>query len=339
MPACKQYTVWFLALMVVLTALAAGRAQAAHAELYYTGTLAAQPVQTDISFKNAAIHGTCAYDTDGRETKLKGTLARGGAAAVTETDAKGAKTGALTGTFTADRRTFSGTWHSADGRKSAPFKLTAVAEYLTLLRQQKFITATGSYPSFFAAAPAFATISSHMRNSIATAQQKFLQEARANQRVLPRGMTLSAEYHFAIKYYAHNLVSLLETHIEYPGGAHPNTTYISYNVQMVNGKPTPFTLSDLFQPGSPCVSALSDYILTNLRHRGADWVTNGQLTSFKASDLSTFYLRPTSITFVFDPYAVGPYVQGAFFVLVPYTHVCANINPNGPLGLFMMTKP
>ncbi len=341
MPHSRMPSVWLFILLGALWTLAGGAVQAvqARSEYYYTGKASGQPVQVDLTFADSAVSGTFYCECDGLDTNVKGKAEPNGTVTLTETDAKGNKTGTITGTVSPDKHRFSGVWHNAEGSRSRQLKLDAVAAYV--LQQQTFpqITITTAYPRFFTSSPALKEISRHAKESIDTQQQKFLQSAQENVRVLPANNQLFADYRYAIKYYTRNLVSLLEELNEFPGGAHPSTNYLSYNVQIVNGIVEPFELANLFKPDTPCFDALSEYLVRELRHRGAEWVANGQVKSFKPADLTVFYLRPTTVTFVFPPYAVGPYAQGEFFVRVPLRQVCASINPNGPVGNFMMTTP
>ena len=148
-------------------------------------------------------------------------------------------------------------------------------------------------------------ISRRTRESIAAQQQEFLAQARENLKTLPDDIKLTADYHIAIKYYSRHLLSLLETSFTYPGGAHPNTTFISYNARIDHGTVEPFDIAGLFKPGTPCFSGLSAYILSELRHRGAEWVTNGQIKSLKPEDLSTFLPAPH------HPHRLRPLRRGA----------------------------
>jgi hypothetical protein len=83
------------------------------------------------------------------------------------------------------------------------------------------------------------------------------------------------------------------------------------------------------------MKVLSDYCIRDLRKQQAGWVLNGEPKELKADDLSAFVISPRGITFAFDPYAVGPYAEGSYFVVVGYKDLKGIINPAGPLRQFL----
>jgi len=321
---------WWLVVGVAMVMMCAP----AHArsEYYFTGLISTQPVQMDLVLDDSTITGSYFYDLVGTEIALKGQGEKNGEATINEFDEQGKQTGTFTGNLTADRQTYSGNWSNADGSRTLPFKLTQVAEYVSVQQSLPRVNVSGSYPRFLHASPAQQALTETMRTNVDAAMQRFLKASRANLKGIPTSIKLEADYHYAIKYYSRDLLSLVETQFAYPGGAHPSTIYVPFNMQLVDGKATPIALASLFKPGMPYISALSDYLIDALRKQNAQWVVEGQVKSFKAEDLSAFYLRPHALTFIFQQYAVGPYAQGTFFVRVPFSAVAAYLNPFGPLS-------
>ena len=80
-------------------------------------------------------------------------------------------------------------------------------------------------------------------------------------------------------------------------------------------------LSDLFKKDSDYVKVLSDLLIAELTVQKAGWVVNGEIKSFKKDEIGPFALSPKGIQFAFAPYAVGPYVEGAFFVTIPFKSI------------------
>lgn len=331
----QQRTVHTLYLAILAIAMVAACTIGARAssEYYYTGAIQAQTVQMDITFDHRAVTGSYFYDSTGVDIKLKGQTQANGAVSISEFDANGKKTGVFTGTVIPTYRTFTGTWRSEDGKEQFPFKLTAVAEYITVLKSLPRAKATGIYPRFYAATPALNGLSNVLRARIGILQQNFLTTARANLKVLPAYFNLSQDFHYNIKYYSPDLISMVAMLFEDDGGAHPNTTYESMNVRITGNKAISFKLMDLFTPDY--LPKLSTFLVNNLHGQGAQWVLNGQIKQFKPTDLSTFYLRPTAMVFIFSPYAVGPYVQGTFMVRVPYTYMAEFVDAKGPIKRFV----
>lgn len=215
-----MHCLWLVLVALVLLASLRAGAQT-RSEYYYIGSMAGQPIQMDLTFAAPAITGTFLRDTDGRENKMKGRLRQGGVAAIDELNAKGNNIGTLTGTFSPDRHSFSGTWHGAESSKPMPVKLNAVADYVMQQQTQSRISVTSAYPHFLAASPALNKIGNHTRESIAAQQKQYLQLATENIKVLPADIKLSAEYHFAIKYYSRHLLACWKRRSNIPAARTP----------------------------------------------------------------------------------------------------------------------
>lgn len=123
-----------------------------------------------------------------------------------------------------------------------------------------------------------------------------------------------------------SVLSLLETRYIYTGGAHPNTDYRSLTFRRVGEHAARVTLPNLFRDGAPYRRVLLSEVTRKLRARRAAWIVDGSVT-LKERDLGVFTLTTRGLEFVFAPYAVGPYVQGAFFVTVPYDGLKNLLNP------------
>lgn len=108
----------------------------------------------------------------------------------------------------------------------------------------------------------------------------------------------------------------------FTGGAHPNswrqaTTLVrnSTGSWVVTGS----ACNVAQRLGWECAeSTLRATIIEELLRQGAAWVEQGEVTRDTDWLLESFVLTPTGIRFLFDAYLVGPYVQGAFEVDVPY---------------------
>ncbi|HRQ10846.1 MAG: RsiV family protein [Truepera sp.] len=133
---------------------------------------------------------------------------------------------------------------------------------------------------------------------------------------------------------AGDYVSFLLSTTNYTGGAHPNSYYGSRLYELQPGGARLLDLGDLFSKNVDWVEPVTDLITADLAKQGAAWIEDGSV-SVTPEDLSTFALGPTGITFVFDPYAMGPYVQGAFLVTLPYSEVADLAPSDGPIAAFM----
>ena len=73
MSATRTYVLWLVCVALGLLASVRGTAQA-RSELYYTGMLAGQPIQMDLTLAAATLSGSLLHETDGRENNLKGQI-------------------------------------------------------------------------------------------------------------------------------------------------------------------------------------------------------------------------------------------------------------------------
>lgn len=128
--------------------------------------------------------------------------------------------------------------------------------------------------------------------------------------------------------------SLVTTFYYYTGGAHPNSHTESMLVSLEGAGTDPIPLSELFLPGTPWLEQVNGAVLEELGRQGADAVTSGSITGFGEEELATFSLGPAGLTFYFDPYVVGPYVQGRFLATVGYAELAPYAEPGGALHAF-----
>ena len=128
------------------------------------------------------------------------------------------------------------------------------------------------------------------------------------------------------------IVSMYFEHWEYAGGAHPNTFYAAYTFGMIGDAPRQLTLSDLFRPGTDGVKVVSDLVIAHLkREPDAFWVLEGTVKTIDPKIASRFVFTPTALTILIQPYEVGPYSSGSFFVKVPFAEFRGSLDPGGPL--------
>lgn len=134
--------------------------------------------------------------------------------------------------------------------------------------------------------------------------------------------------------------SILELHSEYTGGAHGNYALSGRTLIEENGSIRELELTDLFIPTSDWEKRLVELAVRDLRQQGATWIVNNPFDSdlsekFSRVDLNEFTLSATGIRFYFSPYHVGPYSDGVFSVLVPYSQVIDCISTESPARRFI----
>jgi hypothetical protein len=129
-----------------------------------------------------------------------------------------------------------------------------------------------------------------------------------------------------------DLVSAWATDYHYTGGAHPNTNFAFYNVGLVNGRAKVLTVADLFRPGINGRKLVADAVYARLKKEPeATWIQNGDIKHGDPLLTKPFILTPKTMTFFFEPYAVGPYAAGMFTVILPHAEFGDAVDRNGPL--------
>lgn len=326
---------------------------------YYVGRIGTKlPVQMELLTDGAEVSGRYYYEAYGVWIPLKGKLA-GGVMKLSEyapegagqggTDAahgvqaweysEGARCiGTFTGPFTGSGGgSWNGTWRSADGKRSLPFTLHRVAEFVRSEKHADRYTLSALYPRFIGQFPAAGQINAAIQDEVRKKQAGMESMIKDSP---PLDSPKAKEYRYPweqdlvwhVSYYSADLVSLYGMVFEYTGGAHPNTDYYSLNFWTKDGNAVPFGLSRLFKAGSAYLSMLSRHTIASLRKQGASSITSGLVTRFTADDLKTFVLSPVSITFIFSPYAVGSYAEGSYTVTIPYSVLRDDIDPAGPIA-------
>ncbi len=176
-------TCWLL-LFLSLPALAA-----LPTHLYYTGIMGGRyPVQMDLAWKgDNSLMGDYRYESTAEPIHLLGNTLAGGVVKIVEFyDLPAAQqvtegqvdSGAFSGHFSADRRTFTGVWTSKNGKRHLSVLLSAVAEYQTIHQDDPDLT--GSSPVFFSPSPALQQLSERLRQQIFSAYNQFRQQLPAN---------------------------------------------------------------------------------------------------------------------------------------------------------------
>jgi hypothetical protein len=105
----------------------------------------------------------------------------------------------------------------------------------------------------------------------------------------------------------------------YTGGAHGAHWSTPLNFDMRSGKT--MKLANLFKPGSGYIKLISDICISDLKKQMKDsadyeWIGNG--AGPKEENFKSWVVTAEGLKFIFDEYQVGPYVAGAFEVVVPY---------------------
>ncbi|MBI2435109.1 MAG: DUF3298 and DUF4163 domain-containing protein [Candidatus Hydrogenedentes bacterium] len=250
------------------------------------------------------------------------------------------KTGEFKGTMSGDTVNLSGVWVSGDGEKTLDFSLNRFAvSALELLN----VTTAGlnnegymNYPVFMMdVAPAYENLNTAVQKFVTGLYQEYrgpFIETVAGNITAPRGEDGSFVYAYAYQLnymfvlYTEELVSLVFMEYMFGGGAHGNTITHSLNLGINSeGKVRVLALKDFFKDFAAAHPILSKNVIQGLLDQDAQWILDNEVKELKAEDLQTFSVSAEGLTFYFDPYDVGPYVQGEFQVAVPYSAIAEQL--------------
>ena len=330
---------WLLARVLILIILTSALSSALAERFYYLGTLGNVAIQMDLTLKDSVATGNYYYDAIGLALDLVGGVDGNVVRLEEYTSADTTLGRILTGTFegtlsneTTDYgNTFSGIWKNPQG-SSFPFSLRKIAEYADVSLEQNRIAVKASYP--FLLNP-FESSNEKLQDDLLNSLFDFVREGQdyALAGEVFHGWWL--ERHQAITYASQDLVSLSEALYAYTGGAHGNTGLMGYTFGLIDGKVRTLKLKDFFLEDADYLAVLSPFVLEALRAQEAQWVLDGDIDGLGKDDLSVVTLSPTGLTFGFEPYAMGPYAQGTFFVTVPFETLKPIIDSEGLLARFL----
>ena len=248
-------------------------------------------------------------------------------------------TGVFNGSLSNDAKTAEGIWTSSDGKKTLPYKLTRTARMLEI--KSNVVDAKATYPEI--EGPRYSQL-----NKLLTDEAKHHQDANIDwvketqkelQEVTPPKEGVSAVFRWRLarlESVSDGLVSLSYRNAEFEGGAHPNTIFSGINYQIaVDGTPKRLELWDLLNKTDANIQTISDLLIKDLKRQNATYIKDGSVKHFKNSlgtDGVAFVILPSGIAFIFSQYEVGPYAEGDFRVVVPYSKLASALRADGPLA-------
>jgi hypothetical protein len=150
-----------------------------------------------------------------------------------------------------------------------------------------------------------------------------------------------------VAYTNDSIVSIATTYYAYTGGAHGITTQSARNFYRAKGMSTfrEITLADIFRSATPrtadYIGVLNTLLLGALRKQKAEWVRTSELNNL-TKDLRAgaipFCILQAGIALYFNQYYAGPYAQGIFTVVLPYTQLRDLIPAQSPVFALVPKK-
>jgi hypothetical protein len=124
------------------------------------------------------------------------------------------------------------------------------------------------------------------------------------------------------------------------GAAHPNHYSLVLNYDLNAGRT--LKLSDLFNPGSNYMHAISDFTIKALKKKfapdaDAEWIERGAAPD--SENYKSWNITRRGLVVTFDPYQVASYAEGEHVVVIPYTALRSVINMDGPLAQLAKQSP
>ena len=130
-----------------------------------------------------------------------------------------------------------------------------------------------------------------------------------------------------------NLISVYFTISTFEAGAHPRTVFDPHTFAMIDGKPVEVQAKNLFRPDVKFVPIVSSLVMSKLMQNDrAEWVQDGTVKALTPDQVESFVVTPSSITYLFNPYDMGPYAVGSFQVKVPFSELASDLDKAGALA-------
>jgi hypothetical protein len=117
------------------------------------------------------------------------------------------------------------------------------------------------------------------------------------------------------------------------GAAHPGDYSMTLNYDLDQGRE--LTLGDLFLPNSNHLEAISQYCIAEL---GKQPFFDGPFTTGAdptAENYRNWNITPEGLMITFDTYQVAPGAAGPQVIIVPWSQLSAQMDPQGPLEGFV----
>jgi len=297
---------------------------------YFTGVFGQSiRVQVRLKHDNGEVTGEYYYEKYGTPIQLAGTAS--GSQVVLKEIIKEQPQAELS--LKKGPKEWTGEWKSLDGKKRFPVLLNLVAA-------ERFFKHSGlleshvqtCYPALKGkAGDRFNVLLANVFNRRYQKAVKEYEESLKSEDVAEAGEAWkrwSHEDSASIHYFSDDLISVRGSNWHYTGGAHGNSYYFNLNYWWNNRKAKALELSDLFDSKKKWRSNVGRFIRSDLKKQGASWPPK---TDSEAVE-TTFTFSPSGVVFHYSPYAVGPYAEGYYHVLVPYLFLQPILDKAGPLA-------
>ena len=199
----------------------------------------------------------------------------------------------------------------------SPLSFRGIARLRTLSSKGKNYEAKAVYPTFRGKTRLIRFVNAQTAPPQRAAFAAWLKQTRAQLREYggtPAPYQLQSVPSLSF-YSPSRLVSLRYDTYQYMGGAHGLALMETRNFGLVNGKPKRLMLADMFAPGTNYRRLVETKIFAKLRkNKDALWVQDGSVKTLDAAQFNRFSIARDGLTWLFNQYEVGPFVNGQFEV-------------------------
>lgn len=308
----------------------------------FRGSIGENRFQMTLKRDGDKLTGSYFYAKTGGDLKLAGTIDAEGKFVLTETDAKGTKTGSFEGTWSKaeddERFSLNGTWKNPRGTMSLDFYATEQMIFFTgagrILtktfsesNKPKLFEISADYPelsgvSLASAAKFDQSVKTIINRQAANFRKLMLEQTAEDLKYIRKIGKNYLEISYNIEHADENVISIGFFASTYTGGAHPNHYSFPLNFDVKNNRE--LKLADLFKPNSGYLEKIADYCIKDLAVKlgdGSDdeWIRGG--AEAKAENYRSWNLSRRGLIVNFDPYQVASYAAGPQEVLVPFSEL------------------
>jgi hypothetical protein len=314
-------------------------------------------IQMELERNGQKITGSYFYQNVRDSIELEGTVDQDGSGKIKElTDGK--QTGIFNGKLSGEEFNgavtlrFEGTWSNAKGDKQMPFSLKEqtfnlsnglklVSKEVKEENKKEHYEIEADYPQIEGSQDArIAAFNKEVSEIINSNIRDFKKDApEAYDKENPDAQLSGLFINHDIVMANDEVVSVSFNISNYfSGAAHPNHNSYALNYDLRNGKE--LHLSDLFNPGTNFLQAISNYSIKSLKAKlkKMEMDDEGMIqegAGAKADNFQSWNLTPKGLLFTFDPYQVAAYAAGPQEVLIPYATLKEIIKQDSPAGVFM----
>lgn len=209
--------------------------------------------------------------------------------------------------------------------------LAPVQSYKTVSETKEksgYYTASATYPKFTAPASLATPANKEIARLVKQYMGEFVSQAADYFKDNPAKPTAPWEHETSCTTTLANLtvLSVLMDHYEFAGGAHPNSWTSTVNVALVGGKATHVRLANLLAKGKDKKAFLNEVVLP-VAAKARKERTGEDTTVFPMEFADHFNLSRNTLTYTFDKYVLGPYVEGDYQVKLKWQDIKAWIDP------------